>query len=69
MNDKVVTITFKVWANSEEEAETLSRELGAFVNEQGQQGRKVTALKLTEALRKWQSNPLVKSAIINHFKS
>lgn len=69
MNDKVVTITFKVWANSEEEAETLSRELGNFVNEQGQQGRKVTALKLTEALRKWPNNPLVKSAIINHFRS
>lgn len=69
MNDKVVTITFKVWANNEEEAETLSRELGNFVNEQGQQGRKVTALKLTEALRKWQTNPLVKSAIINHFRS
>lgn len=68
MNDKVVTITFKVWANSEEEAENLSRELGDFVNEQGQQGRKVTALKLTEALRKWQTNPLVKSAIINHFR-
>lgn len=69
MNDKVVTISFKVWANNEEEAKTLSREFGNFVNEQGQQGRKVTANKLTEALRKWQSHPLVKNAIINHFRS
>ena len=68
MQSSSLPITFKVWANSEEEAETLSRELGDFVNEQGQQGRKVTALKLTEALRKWQTNPLVKSAIINHFR-
>lgn len=66
-NDKIVTISFKVWANDDSEADTLSRELGAFVDEQGKQGRKVTAAKLTEALRRWQNNVLVRNAVNSHF--
>lgn len=68
MNDKVVKIEFNLWANSEEEAVELKKEICAFINYHGQQGRKVSASKLTEALRKWQSNPLVRNSIINHFK-
>lgn len=59
MNDKIVNITFNIWANSEEEGEELKRELGAFVDHMGQQGRKVTATKLTEALRRWKDNYFV----------
>ena len=68
MNDKVVKIEFNLWANSEEEAVELKNEICAFINWNGQQGRKVSASKLTEALRKWQNNPLVRNSIINHFK-
>ena len=68
MNDKGVKIEFNLWANSEEEAGELKNEIGAFINWHGQQGRKVSASKLTEALRKWQNNPLVRNSIINHFK-
>lgn len=68
MNDKVVKIEFNVWANSDEEADELKKEIGAFINYHGQQGRKVTASKLVEALRRWQINPLVKQSIINHFR-
>jgi hypothetical protein len=59
MNDKIVNITFNIWANSEEEGEELKRELGAFIDHMGQQGRKVTAAKLTEALRKYKNNYFV----------
>lgn len=59
MNDKIVSITFNIWANSEEEGEELKRELGAFVDHMGRQGRKVTATKLTEALRRWKDNYFV----------
>lgn len=68
MNDKVVKIEFNLWANSEEEAVELKNEICAFINWHGQQGRKVSASRLTEALRKWQNNPLVRNSIINHFK-
>lgn len=67
MDDKVVTITFRVWATDESEATALSREIGQFIDEQGRQGRKVTATKLTSALRKWKDNPLVRTTIDNYF--
>lgn len=68
MDNKIVNISFNLWANSEEEAEELKKEICNFIDWHGKQGRKVSASKLTEALRKWQSNPFVKQHIINHFK-
>lgn len=69
MNDKIVKITFNIWANSDEDGEELKRELGAFIDHMGQQGRKVTAAKLAEAIRSWQKNPMVKNYIINYFNN
>lgn len=68
MDDKVVTVTFKIWASDESEAAVLSCEMGTFIDEQGRQGRKVTAAKLTSALRKWKDNALVRNTIDNYFK-
>lgn len=68
MDNKVVKIEFNVWANDEAEGEELKREICDFIEWHGRQGRKVTAAKLTEAIRKWQFNPLVKNSIINHFR-
>lgn len=68
MNDKVVKIEFNLWANSEAEAEELKKEICAFIDFHGRGGRKVSASKLTEALRNWQRNPFVKQSIINYFK-
>lgn len=65
---QVSKITFNVWAESEAEAEELSRAIGAFIDEQGQQGRRVTAKKLTEAISRWKENPLVRNTIINYFR-
>lgn len=68
MDDKVVTVNFKIWASDESEAAELSREMGSFIDEQGRQGRKVTAAKLASALRKWKDNALVRNTIDNYFK-
>lgn len=65
---QVSKITFNVWAESEAEAEELSRSIGAFIDEQGQQGRRVTAKKLTEAIGRWKENHLVRNTIINYFR-
>lgn len=68
-NDKVVNISFNVWANSEEEADELKHEICAFIDFHGRQGRKVTASKLTDAIRKWENNALVRQSVIRHFQN
>ena len=68
MDDKVFSVSFYIWASNENEAYELGREIGAFVDEQGREGRKVTATKLAEAIRKWKDNSLVRNTINNYFK-
>lgn len=63
----IVNISFNVWG-TEESAADLKREIGRFIDEQGAQGRMVTADKLADAIRKWKDNPLVKTTIINYFR-
>lgn len=67
MNDKIVNISFNVWANSEEEGVLLRKSICEFIDWFGQRGIKVSASKLNEAISKWQSNMLVKNSIIKHF--
>lgn len=69
MNDKIVNISFNVWANNESEGEALRKALCDFIDWFGQRGVKVTASKLTNAIDRWQVNPLVRNRIINHFNS
>lgn len=67
MNDKIVNISFNVWANDEREAEELKASICEFIDWFGQRGMKVSASKLNEAISKWQSNFIVKNSIIKHF--
>lgn len=67
MYDKVVEIKFNVWANNEQEGEELKKAICEFIEWHGQRGRKVSAPRLTEAIKSWQSNILVKNSIIKHF--
>ena len=68
MNDKIVNISFNVWANDEKEEEELKAAVCNFIDWFGQRGIKVTASKLSEAINRWQNNILVKNSVINHFK-
>lgn len=68
MEDKVVNISFNVWANDDNEAEALKKAFCDFVDWFGQRGIKVTASKLTNAVNNWQNNILVKNSVINYFK-
>ena len=67
MNDKVVNISFNVWANDENEAQELKMAVCNFIDWFGQRGIKVSASKLTEAINNWQNNFIVKNSIIKHF--
>lgn len=68
MNDKIVNISFNVWANSEEEGIRLRKSICDFIEWFGQRGIKVSASKLDEAIGSWQKNTLVKNSIIKHFR-
>ena len=67
MNDKVVRIEFNIFANSELEAEELTRLIKDFINKQCVEGRKISASKLIDAIIKWQNKPFIINAINNYF--
>lgn len=68
MNDKIVNISFNIWANNEDEAKELRKSICDFIDWFGQRGIKVSASKLNDAISKWQDNMLVKNSIVKYFK-
>ena len=60
-------IKFNIYANSEEEVATAREAIINFINLHAEQGRAISATKLTEAINNWDKNPFVKSGIIKHF--
>ena len=67
MNDKVVRIEFNIFANSDTEAEELTRLIKDFINKQCMEGGKISAQKLIDAINKWQNKPVIINAINNYF--
>lgn len=67
MDNKVVNISFNIWASNEEEGAELKRLICEFIDWHGSRGHKVTAKKLSVALSKWQDNLFVRNSIIKHF--
>lgn len=65
---KVYQLSTPIYAENESEVVELRNAIVAFINEHRQHGRAVSARKVTEAIRNWDSNILVKNRIINHFK-
>lgn len=60
-------ITFNIYAESAEEAEEAGKAIISFISQHARQGRAVTAHKVTQAVTRWDQNPLVKSQIIKYF--
>ena len=52
-------VKFKLYAESQEQADALSRAVRDFVRRQGDRGIAVTADKMAEAIRRWGDNPFV----------
>ena len=68
MNDKIVNISFNVWANDESEGEELRKMICGFIDWQGSQGRKVSATGLMDAMKKMQGSPLTMNMVNRQFK-
>jgi len=56
-------ITFNIYARDEQEVEVLRFVITEFIRLHAEQGRAVSASKVTEALRNWDKNPIVKNRI------
>lgn len=68
MNDKIVNISFNVWANDENEGQQLKKMICEFIDWNGSQGRKVTASGLIDAMKKMQGSSVAMSMINKHFR-
>lgn len=62
---QVYEINFKLYAESQAEADALQTELLAFVREKREQGIAVTASKIMKAVRQFKSNVFVNNYLIN----
>lgn len=67
MNDKIVNISFNIWANDENEGLELKRMICDFIDNNGRQGRKVTASGLIDAMKKMQRSSLAMNIVNKHF--
>ena len=56
-----------MYADSPEEVEAARLAIVSFINQHAQQGRAVTARKITEAVSRWDQNTFVKNRIIEFF--
>lgn len=62
------TISFNIYADSDEEAERGRKAIIQFINIMGQHGAKVSGDKIAEAVGKLSSSPFIASQIIKFFK-
>lgn len=65
---KVFNIDIPIYAETEGEAAELRQTIVWFINLHRNNNRAVTARKVSEAIKAWDSNFLVKRKIIEHFK-
>ncbi|MBR1654845.1 MAG: hypothetical protein IJ698_00280 [Prevotella sp.] len=61
-------LTFNIYAASEEEVAECRSAIIDFIKSHADSGRAVTGKKVTEAIKNWERNPIVRNRIINHFK-
>lgn len=61
-------LSFQIYAHNEQEVEQCRQAIIGFINQHRQENRAVTATKVAQAITSWQSNPLIKTQIINYFK-
>ena len=65
---KVFELRTPIYAESEAEVAELRNTIVWFINQHRQHNRAVTAKKVSDAIKAWDSNLLVKNRIINYFK-
>ena len=64
----VYNVEIPIYAESDAEAAELRQTIVWFINLHRSNGRAVTAKKVSDAIKQWDKNFLVKQRIISHFK-
>ena len=64
----VYSISIKIYADDEQEAQQAQKALGQFVNDMGAMGIPVMGRKIADTVPRWNRNAYVKSRIIDLFK-
>lgn len=62
-------VKFNIYAESQEEADAVSAAFKEFIDSQARSGIAVTATKVTDAVRRWGGNPMVRNRVINYFRN
>lgn len=65
---KALDIQFQIYAEDENEVAELRQTIIWFINLHRANGRAVTAKKVSEAIKRWDKNIIVRNRIIEHFK-
>lgn len=65
---KALDIQFQIYAEDENEVAELRQTIIWFINLHRANGRAVTAKKVSEAIKRWDKNVIVRNRIIEHFK-
>lgn len=65
---KALDIQFQIYAEDENEVAELRQTIIWFINLHRANGRAVTARKVSEAIKRWDKNVIVRNRIIEHFK-
>ena len=56
-------ITFNIYANDAQEVETLRFVITEFIRKHAEEGRAVSAKKLTEAIQNCENNPIIRNRV------
>lgn len=65
---KALDIQFQIYAEDENEVAELRQTIIWFINLHRANGRAVTARKVSEAIKRWDKNVIVRNRIIEHFE-
>lgn len=65
---KALDIQFQIYAEDENEVAELRQSIIWFINLQKANGRAVTAKKVSDAIKRWNSNVIVRNRIVEYFK-
>ena len=61
-------IEFEIYANSQEEADDAKKAIVGFINELAYNGCAVSGYKISQALRKWRSNMIIRNKVLEYFR-
>lgn len=65
---KALDIQFQIYAEDESEVAELRQAIIWFINMHRANGRAVTARKVSDAIKRWNNNVIIKNKIIKYFE-